>query len=378
MRRLSSVALVGWCLVGASDAHADLWYTPESTSDGLRFVTVSGEISASDDLSRFARVVQSNSATFVTFNSSGGNIYKAMELGRLIRALGLATLQLRKYGECASACSLAFIGGVARIADAGAIGVHRSSFSPSLNLSTEQAVSSVQAATADIMAYMVEMGVDPSLLQLSLSYGSDDVRYLSASEMERFRVTGRAPSTTGGRSASAHFPPPPAAAHSPVLTPSLDVPTARSGRVRHPKKSVFLKSGPADTSTNLSSVANGTAVEILSSKDRWYQVRAGGFIGYLHHTWVFVDQYESGRFDHRHIQVKSFDNYSDAEAYVRASTMPLAAHLATNGWFAITLAETFPEDTALARTKALKAAGLVPSDTIMTYSNTYVRKVCCD
>ena len=248
-----------------------------------------------------------------------------------------------------------------------------------MNMTAAEAVSTVQAVTADIVSYMVEMGVDPSLLQLSLAYGSDDVRYLSASEMQHYRVTSNATSDgAGGGSVVARTLPvaPPTDAN--VSAAPRLIPTARSGRVRHPKKAVFLKSAPDGDSGNLSSVPNGTSVTILSSNDRWYRVQAGGLVGYMHHTWVFVEQFESGRFDRRHIQVKSFDNYADAQAYVRASSLPLAAHLATNGWFAITLAETFPEDSALARTKALKAAGVVPADTIMTYSNTYVPKVCCN
>ncbi len=36
---------------------------------------------------------------------------------------------------------------------------------------------------------MTEMGIDPSLLQLSLRYEKDDMRYLSKSEMQQYRVT---------------------------------------------------------------------------------------------------------------------------------------------------------------------------------------------
>ncbi|MCT7375463.1 hypothetical protein [Chelativorans salis] len=79
-------------------------------------------------------------------------------------------------------------GCVARFAEPGAIGVHRSSFERDAGFSSTEAVEAVQAITAEVIAYMVEMGVDPTLLQLALSYGSDDVRYLSRSEMEQFRV----------------------------------------------------------------------------------------------------------------------------------------------------------------------------------------------
>ncbi|THK36773.1 hypothetical protein EHS39_17695 [Ensifer sp. MPMI2T] len=44
------------------------------------------------------------------------------------------------------------------------------------------------------MAYLTEMGIDPQLLQLSLSISSSDIRYLTAAEMAQFRVT-----TSGSR-----------------------------------------------------------------------------------------------------------------------------------------------------------------------------------
>ncbi|RUV49056.1 hypothetical protein EOB77_21200 [Mesorhizobium sp. M7A.F.Ca.MR.228.00.0.0] len=81
------------------------------------------------------------------------------------------------------------MGGVRRVADAGSIGVHRSSFAPDSGMSTDEAVSSVQAATADIMSYMTEMGVDPKLMGVALTYDRSDMRYLSASEMAELRVT---------------------------------------------------------------------------------------------------------------------------------------------------------------------------------------------
>ncbi|MNK97959.1 hypothetical protein D3C87_1183100 [compost metagenome] len=39
------------------------------------------------------------------------------------------------------------------------------------------------------MTYLVEMDVDPKLLQLSLSVPSNDMRYLTASEMQSYKVT---------------------------------------------------------------------------------------------------------------------------------------------------------------------------------------------
>lgn len=56
-------------------------------------------------------------------------------------------------------------------------------------MSREEAKARVQLGTAAITSYVVEMGVDPKLMELASSYDKDDIRYLSASEMAELRVT---------------------------------------------------------------------------------------------------------------------------------------------------------------------------------------------
>ena len=80
-------------------------------------------------------------------------------------------------------------GGAKRYAEPGSIGVHRSSFSSEVPASTEEAVAAVQQGTADIIAFIIEMGADPAVLQVAYSYDSSDMRYLSGSEMTRYRIT---------------------------------------------------------------------------------------------------------------------------------------------------------------------------------------------
>ena len=46
----------------------------------------------------------------------------------------------------------------------GAIGVHKSSFGDYQAFNAAEAVSAVQQTTAYVIAYMVEMGIDPALL----------------------------------------------------------------------------------------------------------------------------------------------------------------------------------------------------------------------
>jgi hypothetical protein len=166
-------------------------------------------------------------------------------------------------------------------------------------------------------------------------------------------------------------------AAAPYNPPDLAIPEAKTGRIRHPKGTVPLKSAPEGKSATLTNLKNGNSVQILARSGRWYRVRRGQQTGYLHDTWVYVDQYESGPFEERHIQVKSFETFADAEAYVRSSRIPVAAYMATNGWFAITLSQTYSQQMASNLVRIMKANGSIPDDAYMTYGNTYVRKVCC-
>lgn len=176
---------------------------------GPPVLLLKGEFEFNDDPAMLEREAKAAGAGIVTFESNGGNVVAAMAFGRTIRALGLNTIQLRSH-QCASACTLAFLGGVIRFAEPGAIGVHQASFSQDA-IDGHIAVAAVQAMTAQIMTYMIEMGADPRLLQLSLSIASDDMRYLTASEMEEYKVITPNASASPPQTAASSPPPPPAA-----------------------------------------------------------------------------------------------------------------------------------------------------------------------
>lgn len=176
------------CILSLVRPAVALEYRPVSLGNGNYFLVVSGEFKEGETFEDFTAGINASGAAVVTFDSQGGSIEAAIRLGRLIRASGLNTIQIRKM-ECSSACSLAFAGGVLRAAEPGSIGVHRSTFAPESSLTRDDAVANVQAATAEIMSYLSEMGVDPQLLAVALSYDKADMRYLSVSEMRDLRLT---------------------------------------------------------------------------------------------------------------------------------------------------------------------------------------------
>lgn len=197
-KRLLLFAIAASTVLWCKAAYADVAIERLPIENSSTVLLLKGEFTPTDNPDLLAKEVVASGAKVITFNSDGGNVVMAMAYGRMIRALGLSTLQLRS-SQCASACALAFVGGLTRQAEPGAIGVHQSSFSPDTEIEGRTAVAAVQALTAQIMTYLVEMDVDPKLLQLSLSVPSDDMRYLTASEMQNFGVTKGTPTEMSER-----------------------------------------------------------------------------------------------------------------------------------------------------------------------------------
>jgi hypothetical protein len=355
-------------------------------SSDISYILVSGnfEYGDLDKLEKkFTALVQSDHPKFITFDSAGGNPIEAMRLGRLIRTNHLSTIQLKDNGaSCESACALAFLGGKARYAEPGSIGVHKSSFRSDSKLSREDAVSAIQTLTAEIVSYMSEMGADSALLQLAFRYDANDMRYLSRSEMVRFRVI-----TAGLNTPVQPAPPLPdrkadAEEGGPLKPASriekIKLPSAQSGKVQHPAGSVPLMLMASVESPSMFRLTNGTPVTILEASNRWYRVRTGFGIGYLHDTWVYVDQFVPRSFGARFIQIKSFEKFVEAEDFVKKSQGKTVAFITTNGWFAIALARMFDTEAVYNVLSTLKRESKIPSDSFATYGNSYVKKVCCD
>jgi hypothetical protein len=192
-----SYFLVSMFLAGirGSAAQGTISYDRVELKDGGRLLVVKGPFESSDDPERLVAEYNQFQPSFVTFDSPGGSVSTALRFVRALRSLKADTLQF-SASLCVSACSLVFVGGVHRLAEPGSIGVHQSSFSDDAALDSKTAVSSVQALTADIFKYLLEMGVSPNLLQLSLSVDSSDMRYLTKAEMADWNIT--TPEQSGG------------------------------------------------------------------------------------------------------------------------------------------------------------------------------------
>jgi len=130
----------------------------------------------------------------IWLNSPGGNLFAGMQLGRVIRKHGASTHIINSRtllpGECYSACSLAFLGGVFRFNDNGArYGVHRASFEDGGDRDLASELS------ASIKSYVREMGVDVRLFDLWVKAAPDEMYVLSQRQAKDLGVVnnGRRP-----------------------------------------------------------------------------------------------------------------------------------------------------------------------------------------
>ena len=185
-----ALTATGAAVMAEGNAPMTVTVVPRSASAAFSDTTLvylDGRIDADtpDRLSTALDTVEGKVAIWL--NSPGGNLFAGMQLGRVIRKREASTHIINSRtllpGECYSACSLAFLGGVYRFNDNGArYGVHRASFEGGgpRDLAPE--------LSAAIKSYIREMGVDARLFDLWVKAGPDEMYVLSQRQASELGV----------------------------------------------------------------------------------------------------------------------------------------------------------------------------------------------
>ena len=159
-------------------------------------VSVQGNITAADVYG--ARVMESLlkkgrqriAGNLVSFSSSGGEVDAAMELGRILRKLGVTALVAE--GElCLSSCVFAFMGGDRRTV-AGRLGIHRPYFSLARDVPDRR--SHYRQLQKRLQLYIEELDFPPSLYEAVMAVPPQSVNMLTSAELKRFYLEGMSPS----------------------------------------------------------------------------------------------------------------------------------------------------------------------------------------
>jgi hypothetical protein len=123
--------------------------------------------------------------------SNGGDIDAAMELGRLLRELGIFTV-VGKDDQCMSACVFSFMGGERRTI-AGRIGIHRPFFPYTQNLPDRQ--QRFRFLQRTLKEYVEELDFPASLYEAMMLVPPESVKILTVAELKRFYLEGISPSS---------------------------------------------------------------------------------------------------------------------------------------------------------------------------------------
>ena len=184
---------------GGEDRRMTFSYKPnEDAFKGIcdfRFIYADGPI-VTGTAKEFLSFIQSQNitaGTVVFFNSPGGLVSEALELGREIRSAGFdTTVGTQKgpagsSGECYSSCTLAFLGGINRtIPEKAIFGVHR--FSSDVSLSSKEALDIGQIQMSGITEYSAYMGVSPDFALEMVRSPSSSINILTQDELKTLKV----------------------------------------------------------------------------------------------------------------------------------------------------------------------------------------------
>ncbi|MEM0898474.1 MAG: hypothetical protein AAGI92_00805 [Pseudomonadota bacterium] len=165
----------------------------EGEFQGRPVVILSGPFEYQDEIA-FKRTVLSLDNPVVMFDSPGGNLVAGIEIGKAIRLLNLETIVV-DGAVCASACGLAWLGGVNRYLTEGAqVGFHAAFIVDDAGEARE-----VGSGNALVGAYVSQLGLSNSAILYVTSQGPSEMEWVSPDEAERFglgrflRTAGPAP-----------------------------------------------------------------------------------------------------------------------------------------------------------------------------------------
>src|SRR5262249_27223077 len=121
----------------------------------------------------------------------GGNLIGAIKLGEFFRKHQFVTHVVG--GTCASACAVAFIGGVEREATSGKLGVHQFYNALSLKNPSEKVfdaldMSQHQLLSAILIDHAFRMGVDPRYIAIGAATPPNQMHFFNQEELESLKV----------------------------------------------------------------------------------------------------------------------------------------------------------------------------------------------
>jgi uncharacterized protein YraI len=177
-----------------------------SGNDGA-LITVTGEFRQGDDRKLVRALLETEGTAIVQFDSPGGSLIAGLAMGRAIRLNGATTL-VPDGATCASACGLAWMGGVRRAVGNGArVGFHAAYYVDDQGRAIETG-----QGNALIGAYLNQLGLSEKAVLYITGAAPEEMAWLTPDEAEDLGIpmqrAGRAPTPAPGRTATPGQPAP--------------------------------------------------------------------------------------------------------------------------------------------------------------------------
>lgn len=174
------IALAASGLTAAPTRAADVERSPlgASAADGA-LITVTGEFHKGDDRKLVRALLETEGTAIVQFESPGGSLIAGLAMGRAIRLNGATTL-VPDEATCASACGLAWLGGVRRaVGDRARVGFHAAYYVDDQGRAIETG-----QGNALIGAYLNQLGLSERAVLYITGAAPEDMAWLSPDEAE--------------------------------------------------------------------------------------------------------------------------------------------------------------------------------------------------
>lgn len=124
----------------------------------------------------------------VALHSPGGKVYEAQQIGRIVRSENLPTGVL-PGAFCVSSCPYVLAGGVNRtVSLRGVVGMHQHYYEQPRYLPVVFAVEDIQISQGETMEFLIEMGVNPSLMVFSLNTPPEQIYALVEEELKETMI----------------------------------------------------------------------------------------------------------------------------------------------------------------------------------------------
>ncbi|SDH22582.1 hypothetical protein [Bosea robiniae] len=202
------LAVLGWGPASAMEFSEHFNGAARIDSEST-WIYADGEITAETpaQFEAFIKTVAIWKRQRIVLNSGGGSVIGGIRLGEIIRKNGFRTAVSKtvKIGEfsepapgiCASACVFALAGGVERDASEGSrVGVHQMGIDfarlygdkPVSVEDLTNSFSTPQQALSLVLTHFMAMGIDPSIIEMMVERGANDMKWLTIDEIRRANI----------------------------------------------------------------------------------------------------------------------------------------------------------------------------------------------